>query len=106
MIEPGPIRSNIGKTAALHARRNIDLENSVHKAYYRRRIPSLERGGGNTLGELGPEAVLKALAHACESRRPRPQYFVTAPTRGMAILKRLAPKRQLHAFLTWSTRKT
>jgi NAD(P)-dependent dehydrogenase (short-subunit alcohol dehydrogenase family) len=106
LIEPGPIRTNMGKTAARQARRNIDLENSVHKAYYRRRIGSLERGGGNTLGELGPEAVLKALVHACESRNPRPQYFVTTPTRAMSLFKRLAPKRQLHAFLTWSTRKT
>ena len=61
--------------------------------------------GGNTFGELGPEAVLKALIHACESRNPRPQYFVTHPTRAMSLLRRIATKRQLHAFLAWTTNK-
>jgi len=105
VIEPGPIRSNIGRTAALHFRRNVDIEGSVHAKYYRRRLASLERGGAS-LGELGPEAVLKVLVHACESRNPRPQYLVTRPTRAMSLFKRLAPKRQLHAFLVWSTSKT
>ena len=104
-IEPGPIRSNIAKTGAIHFRRNVDIEGSVHVKYYRRRLKAMERGG-TSLGELGPEAVLKALAHACESRRPRLQYRVTRPTRAMSIFKRLAPKRQLHAFLLWSTGKT
>ena len=61
--------------------------------------------GGNTVGELGPEAVLEALVKACESSNPRPQYFVTLPTYGMSLLRRIAPKRQLHAFLTWATDK-
>lgn len=105
VIEPGPIRSNMPQTAARHFRRNIDIDDSVHAKYYRRRLAALERGGGNTRGELGPEAVLKALAHACESRNPRPQYRVTWPTHAMHVLKRLASKRQLHALLVWSTRK-
>jgi NAD(P)-dependent dehydrogenase (short-subunit alcohol dehydrogenase family) len=103
-IEPGPIRTNLMKTAAAHARRNIDIANSVHAKYYERRLRSLERGG-MTVGELGPEAVVRALVKACESRNPRPQYFVTTPAHGMGMLRRLAPKRQLHAFLTWATSK-
>jgi NAD(P)-dependent dehydrogenase (short-subunit alcohol dehydrogenase family) len=105
VIEPGPIRTNMTATALAYARRNIDTENSVHRAYYRRRLASMERGG-NTRGELGPEAVVAALIHACESVRPRPQYFVTKPTRLMAALKRIAPKRQLDAFLAWATRRS
>jgi NAD(P)-dependent dehydrogenase (short-subunit alcohol dehydrogenase family) len=103
-IEPGPIRTNFMKNSVVHARKNIDIENSVHAKYYSYRLRSLERGG-ITFGELGPEAVLKVLIHACESRRPRAQYFVTYPTYGMSLLKRLAPKGQLHAFLTWATSK-
>ena len=101
-IEPGPIRTKIATTAARHAREEIDVENSVHAAYYRRRLAKMEKGG-NTLGELGPEAVLKALVHACESRNPRPQYFVTRPTYAMNLLRRLAPKRHIHAFMTYAT---
>ena len=103
-IEPGPIRTNLMKNAVLMARKNIDIANSVHAKYYGYRLRSMERGGV-TVGELGPEAVLKPLIHACESSRPRPQYFVTHPTYWMSLLRRLAPKRQLHAFLTWATRK-
>jgi hypothetical protein len=104
VIEPGPIRTNFTKAALAHARRNIDVENSVHRAYYRRRLAAMERGG-NTVGELGPEAVLDALIHACESARPRPQYFVTAPTRALGLARRIVPKRQLDALLLWATHK-
>jgi short-subunit dehydrogenase len=104
VIEPGPIRTRFTANALAYARKNIDLEHSVHAAAYRRRIRSMEKGG-NTFGELGPEAVLDALVKACERENPRPQYFVTTPTRGMSFLKRIAPKRQLHAFLTWATHK-
>ena len=103
-IEPGPIRTNLMKNAVLMARKNIDIANSVHAKYYGYRLRSMERGGV-TVGELGPEAVLKPLIHACESKKPRPQYFVTHPTYWMSLLRRAAPKRQLHAFLTWATRK-
>jgi NAD(P)-dependent dehydrogenase (short-subunit alcohol dehydrogenase family) len=103
-IEPGPIRSRIMQNAIVHARKNIDIENSPHAAMYRRRLRSMEKGG-ITVGELGPEAVLKVLIKACEDRNPRPQYFVTRPTYAMSLLKRVAPKRQLHAFLTWATSK-
>ncbi len=103
-IEPGPIRTRFTQTALAYARKNIDIEGSVHRDAYRRRLRSMEKGGV-TVGELGPDAVLKVLVKACESERPRPQYFVTVPTHGMSALRRIAPKRQLHAFLIWATRK-
>lgn len=104
-IEPGPIRTRFMATAAARARATIDIEGSVHAAAYRRRLRSMETKGGMTVGELGPEAVLAALVKACESPTPRPQYFVTRPTYWMSWLRRLAPKSQLHAFLTWATNK-
>lgn len=103
-IEPGPIRTRFTQNAILYARKNLDLQNSVHAAFYRRRLRSMEKGG-NTVGELEPEAVLAALIKACESRNPRPQYFVTVPTYGLSMLRRFSTKRQLHAFLKWATVK-
>ena len=103
VIEPGPIRTRFTKTAVEYARKNIDLKNSVHKAYYKRRLASMERGG-NSFGELGPEAVLDVLVHACESRNPRPQYFVTTPTKAMSLVKRILPKRHLNALLIRATK--
>ena len=104
VIEPGPIRTNFTRNALAHARRNIDLVNSVHKDFYRKRLAQMEKGGITT-GELGPEAVLKALVHACESRNPRHQYFVTTPTKTLGFVRRVIPKRQLDAFLLWATHK-
>lgn len=101
VINPGPIRTNFTRNALAHAR-DIDVENSVHRDYYRRRLAAMERGG-NTFGELGPEAVVEALVHAAESRHPRPQYFVTHPTRAMSLMRRVLPKRALHALLVRAT---
>jgi len=98
-IEPGPIESRMGQTAALAARRHIDMENSVHRDYYEHRIAALEQGKGNTRGQLGPEAVLKVLVHACESARPRTHYYVTGQTRIAAAMRRILPGRMLHAAL-------
>jgi NAD(P)-dependent dehydrogenase (short-subunit alcohol dehydrogenase family) len=98
-IQPGPIESKIGENAIRAIHRHIDIEGSVHREVYRRRLAALEKGG-NTFGQLGPEAVLKALVHACESRRPKPHYHVTNPTRLMAMLRRILPGRALHAVLT------
>ena len=104
VIEPGPIRTEFTRTAIAHARRNIDLESSPHRTYYERRLAQMEKGG-ITVGELGPEAVVDALIQACESRNPRPQYFVTKPTHGMSLARRILPKRRLHSFLVWATHR-
>ena len=103
-IEPGPIKSRLGQNAALAAKRHIDMENSVHRAYYKRRIARLEQGKGDTRGELGPEAVLKVLVHACESARPRTHYYVTGPTHLAAAMRRILPGWLLHAALTRAVR--
>ena len=97
-IEPGPIESRMGENAIRAIHRHIDLENSVHRDHYKRRLAALEKGG-NTFGQLGPEAVFKALVHACESRRPKPRYYVTLPTHTVAMARRLLPARLLHALL-------
>lgn len=97
-IEPGPIKSRIGQNAIRAIHRHIDLENSVHREHYKRRLSALEKGG-NTFGQLGPDAVLKALVHACESRRPKPRYYVTLPTHVVGLMRRFLPGRMLHSIL-------
>ena len=97
-IEPGPIESRIGENAIKAIHRHLDLENSVHRDHYKRRLAALKKGG-NTFGQLGPEAVFKALVHACENRRPKPRYFVTLPTHAVGLMRRLLPGRMLHSIL-------
>ena len=114
-IEPGPIRSRFAANALAALRREIDIDASLHRDLYRRRIAALEaeaaglppreapgearrRTGPLPRYRLGPEAVLDALVHAVESRRPRPHYHVTMATRFMAAMRRLLPARILHGL--------
>jgi nucleoside-diphosphate-sugar epimerase len=64
---------------------------------------ALERRLANTESEppftLPPSAVLKKVVHAIESSRPRPRYYVTMPTHGFGLLKRLLPTRLLDRLL-------
>ncbi|MGQ7791683.1 SDR family oxidoreductase [Faunimonas sp. B44] len=97
-IEPGPIASRFTETALRYAQKNLPIESSVHREAYRRRLASMAKGG-NTRGQLGPEAVLDAVVHACESDRPRTHYYVTQPTRLMAFARRVLPRSTLHRVL-------
>ena len=96
LIEPGPIASRFLEHALEAYRRNIDLEGSPHRETYRARIAWLEAGGSQTF-KLGPEAVAAKLAHAVESRRPKPRYYVTIPTYVAVLFRRLLPTRALDA---------
>ena len=48
---------------------------------------------------LPPEAVLKKVIHALESRRPRARYYVTFPTYLFGFLKRVLSTRLLDRVL-------
>jgi NAD(P)-dependent dehydrogenase (short-subunit alcohol dehydrogenase family) len=100
LIEPGPILSRFrenGHAAYQHA---IDAEHSVHRATYERMVERLTTDGPAQPFTLPPEAVLKKLIHALESRKPRPRYYVTFPTYLMGTLRRLLST----AALDWTLR--
>lgn len=94
LIEPGPIRTNFVPTALAHFKRSIDIERSPHRALYRARLDSMERGGKETF-KLEPEAVALKLAHALESPKPKHRYYVTTPTYVAAALRRILSSRLL-----------
>jgi NAD(P)-dependent dehydrogenase (short-subunit alcohol dehydrogenase family) len=97
LIEPGPIRTEFLPTALAMFRKRIDIENSAHRDNYQRRLAGMETGGKSTF-KLEPEAVVKRLIHAVESARPKPRYFVTVPTYGANVLKRILPTVILDRF--------
>ncbi|QXP87218.1 SDR family oxidoreductase [Methylococcus capsulatus] len=99
LIEPGPIASEFRAHAHDLYKRNIDAEASVHRERYRTMEARLEEGGAATPFTAGPEAVLKRVIHALESRRPKARYYVTFPTYLFAMLKRVLPTRALDAIL-------
>lgn len=94
LIEPGPITSKIRANSIPHFERWIDWENSARTGQYRESLlKRLYADKGPDRFELPPSAVSQRLVHALESPRPKPRYFVTAPTRAMAILGRILPLR-------------
>jgi len=81
LIEPGPVTSRIRANSIPHFERWIDWENSPRKAQYQATLRKrLYESRGPDTFELPPQAVVKKLVHALESRRPRPRYYVTTPT--------------------------
>jgi NAD(P)-dependent dehydrogenase (short-subunit alcohol dehydrogenase family) len=99
LIEPGPITSRFRENArrAFHA--NIDVEHSVHRQQYLAMQQRLETIGPAAPFTLPPEAVLKRVIHALESRRPKPRYYVTLPTYLLGYLKRLLSSRGFDRLL-------
>lgn len=91
LIEPGPVSSDFRKNAYAAFCRNINTADSAHREIYaavEKRLGSKDDAGPFT---LGPEAVLKKVIHALESRRPKARYYVTAPTHIFGFLRRVLP---------------
>jgi NAD(P)-dependent dehydrogenase (short-subunit alcohol dehydrogenase family) len=99
LIEPGPIESKLATNGLAWFEKNIDWRNSVHRAAYEPQLQRLRQGGVKSRMKLGPDAVYRALRHALDSRRPRPHYSVTLPTRIGVALKRLLPASMLYRLL-------
>jgi len=96
LIEPGPITSRIRENAIPHFERWIDWENSPRAEQYRETlVRRLYSDRGPDRFELPPAAVTRKLVHALEHPRPRPRYYVTAPTYLMGTLRRILPSRAL-----------
>ena len=99
LIEPGPITSQFRANAVKAMKQNIDIENSVHREKYIGVLERLNKQGPSAPFTLPPEAVLKRVLHALESRQPKPRYYVTFPTYLFGYLKRLLSFRQMDFLL-------
>ncbi len=99
LIEPGPIESRFRPNSFVAYQRNIDAQNSPHRSYYAAVEQRLQKEGHAAPFTLPPEAVLKKVIHALESRHPRIRYRVTVPAHVLAMLKRWLPDRWMDALL-------
>ena len=99
LIEPGPILSRFRANALEKFKANIPMEGSAHEAYYRGVMARLNKEGPAAPFTLPPEAVLKKLIHAVESRRPKLRYYVTFPTYLFGYLRRLLSARAMDRLL-------
>ncbi len=100
LVEPGPITSNIRENSIPFFEKWIDWEASPRADQYRSDL--LKRLYEDRMRDRfvqPPEAVVKKLVHALESRNPHPRYMVTAPTHVMSALRRLLPTRLLDRLI-------
>ena len=96
LLEPGPIPSKIRVNSIPHFERWIDWRGSARRADYESSLlKRLYESRGPDRFELPPEAVVAKLAHAVESPRPRPRYYITTATHLMGAARRLLPTRAL-----------
>ncbi len=99
LIEPGPIISRMRPNSLIALRANIDMEHSVHRELYKKVVARLEKVGPVAPFTEPPEAVLKRVIHALESRKPKARYYVTIPTYLFAYLRWILPWRSMDRFL-------
>lgn len=99
LIEPGPITSRFRDNAYRAFQRFVDAQGSPHRVTYAKVVERLEKEGPAQPFTLPPEAVLKRLIQALEDPRPRPRYYVTAPTHLLGLLRRLLTTRALDRVL-------
>ena len=100
LIEPGPIGTRIRLNSIPHFETWIDWQASPRAEQYRQTLLRrlYEPSAKKDRFELPPRAVSEKIAHALESRTPRPRYYVTTPTYIAGIGRRLLPTRALDWF--------
>lgn len=99
LIEPGPITSQIRANSIPHFERWIDAKGSARASEYAALRHRLYEKFAPDRFELPASAVTAKLAHALESPRPRPRYYVTTPTWTIGIARRFLTTRALDRFL-------
>ena len=99
LIEPGPVESRFRANAYRAFQQHIEAENSVHRERYQKMVRNFETSGNVQPFTLPPQAVLKRVVHALESRQPKIRYPVTFPTYLLAWLKRVLSDRMLDRIL-------
>lgn len=99
LIEPGPISSQFRANGFAMYQKNIDKSRSAHKEIYEGMERRLKKQGPAAPFTLPPEAVVKKLLHALESKRPKIRYYVTVPTYLFATIRHFLSFRAMDRLL-------
>lgn len=100
LIEPGPVTSKFRDNAYAKFQQHISIQDSPFRSTYeavQQRLSS--QSDSSDMFTLGPDAVLKKVIHALESKRPKPRYYVTFPTYLFGYLRRILSTRMLDRLL-------
>jgi NAD(P)-dependent dehydrogenase (short-subunit alcohol dehydrogenase family) len=96
IINPGPIRSKLRDHAFQLYQDHLqpNATSSVHHAVYKKLEEHyFHPNAQETKLTLEPEAVVKKLMLALESKHPRAHYFVGLPAQSLAFLHRILPEK-------------
>jgi len=105
LIEPGPILSRFRANALAAFRRHVDPSVGFHAENYQAMLQRLASEGAVAPFTLPPEAILRPLIKALESRRPGTRYPVTVPAVTFSWLRRFLPTRWLDRILASESRR-
>lgn len=100
LIEPGPIETQFRANSFAAYKKHIDKNTSRFKNEYEVTEKRLGKKGAAVPFTLPPDAVLKRVIHALESKKPKPRYYVTTPTYIFGYLKRFLSVRLMDKLLS------
>ena len=102
LINPGPITSKLRDHAFQQYQQSLAHQTTTaYRDVYKKLEDSYFHPGEKDLKIMQhPEAVVKKLIHALESRHPKTHYFIGLPANVLAILRRILPDSVLNWLLT------
>lgn len=102
IINPGPIQSDLRSNAHRTFQETVGQnQESLHHGAYQNLEQSYFKPNQTTQRiQNKPDAVIKQLIHAIESKHPNVHYYIGWPARLMAFAKRVLSDKQLDWLLT------
>ncbi len=94
LIEPGPIVSQFRDNARKVFEKTFAKKEGFHQEVYQS-LYQQEKNRKKLPFALGPEAVVKKILLAIESKNPKPRYYITFPAYFMMSLRRILPTSAL-----------
>lgn len=104
-IEPGPIQSRFRDNSVDSSLLNVDMQKSYFKKQYEAMLTTYKLVKANSIFTKKPDAVIKKIVHAIESKRPRAKYPVTFPAHMFILLKRILSTRLLDRLFLFLSKK-
>jgi NAD(P)-dependent dehydrogenase (short-subunit alcohol dehydrogenase family) len=101
IIAPGPITSKLRENAKQHFNRDLIHTANPHEHAYKKIAQRYsEQTSAKDLSiSQAPEAVVKDLIHALESKHPKTHYYTGSSAKIFSILRRLLPEQMLDWIL-------
>lgn len=97
IIAPGPIKTHFRNNALKSYHETLKDKPSIHSDTYKKLTHNFNQpiSKGEASVTLNPDAVVKKLIHALESKKPKARYIITVPAHVFIFLRRILSDRAL-----------